>query len=208
MHDMDKAWQDVYNKNAKTLIPDYQKSCWIKSGFEERFSLTKQLIKSINDCKTIIDVGCGPGTYCNYFYEKGYKVTGVDYAKEVIKLAKKNYPKIPFKLANGNKLPFKDNSFDIVLSIGVLQCLYNYKSFIKELKRITKKHLIISTLRRGKVKDIQQNIEKQLQNDSWPTILYHPDDIREQLKGFKTNTITKHNNKFLSDCFFIHATKE
>jgi SAM-dependent methyltransferase len=39
-------------------------------------------------CKNILVVGCGYGRECVYFYEKGFKVTGIDLSEEGIKLAK------------------------------------------------------------------------------------------------------------------------
>src|SRR3989344_1164354 len=54
----------------------------------------------------ILDLACGPGFFANEFAKKGAKVAGVDISEELIKMAKKNYPKIDFKTGLADKLPF------------------------------------------------------------------------------------------------------
>ena len=52
------------------------------------------LVKSgrVRPCKAI-DLGCGAGNYAIYLASKGFEVTGVDFSKTAIKLAKKNAKK-------------------------------------------------------------------------------------------------------------------
>lgn len=210
---MNKAWKCVYNRNALRDIPPHQMSCWSKQGFEERFSLLKKIIPETisSNYKTALDVGCGPGIYCQFLQELDLKVTGVDYSDETLQLAKKNFPNIRFQIADANNLPFKDKSYDLVLCIGLLQCVQDYKVIINELIRVTDKILILSTLKTNKWPfSPDSDLNQQLKYDSWPTRKFHPNNLIPLIekKGFSVELIENNvKGKPLDDCFFLVCKK-
>lgn len=95
---------------------------------------------------TVLDVGCGEGfTLMRLHKEKiGKKLSGIDNMEQAIKLGKKLHPQ--FKIEKGDiyKLPYKDNSFDLVLCMEVLEHLENPVAALKELKRVSKKYVLLS----------------------------------------------------------------
>lgn len=149
---MDESWHSVYETNAEKDLPEYEMSCWTKDDFDELVIATKAILRDIKgkNIKTALDVGCGPGYYCKYLHDIGYEVTGVDYSEKTLQVAKKKYPYLNFMQADGYALPFPDQGFDMVISIGALQCVYDYKKFLTESARVAKQALIISTLYRRK----------------------------------------------------------
>lgn len=102
--------------------------------------------------KKILDVGCGSGIFMLDFIKKGAQVTGIDYSQKMIDMASdllKQY-KVPktrylLKKANATKLPFKDNSFDMVLATGLADYLTDIEDqkFLKESARVLKKNGMI-----------------------------------------------------------------
>ncbi len=68
---------------------------------------------------TIIDMGCGSGRDLAHFASHGYKVIGVDYSLELLKLASA-YSHQLVVLADIASLPFKANTFDAGWAIGSL----------------------------------------------------------------------------------------
>lgn len=207
---MDDAWQKIYDENAKRDIPIHTMSCWSEEGFQELFKITFKLIKKLKNVKTVLDVGCGPGAYCAELHKKGYDVTGIDYSKNVIDRAKKEHLKMNFDVGSAYNLPYKNESFDLVICIGLLQCVYDAEKVIDELARTAKKHIIISTLlRERKLEEPIKLLNKKLEKDTWPTRDYHPSEIEDMLdrQGYITTTITKHKHKLINDGFFIIATK-
>jgi len=60
----------------------------------------------------ILDVGCGIGVDTNYIQSNGFKVIGVDLSKNMLKLAKRKFPEIDFRIEDMRKLQFESNSFD------------------------------------------------------------------------------------------------
>lgn len=82
-----------------------------KSGFSSKY-------------KKILDAGCGAGHFAAFIQRKtGNQIVGVDFAKEMINVAQKKYPKIDFICTSAEKLPFKNNSFDAIFAISLLHHL-------------------------------------------------------------------------------------
>lgn len=89
----------------------------------------------------VLDAGCGIGRHVVFFAEQGFNVYGVDISEEAIEianawLAKK---KLTANLNTGDiqKMPFRNDLFDVVVSHGVLDHIPfdNAKKAISEIKR-------------------------------------------------------------------------
>ncbi len=120
---------------------------------EEQLNKVKLIIKLLNiKNEKVLDVGCGTAFYSNLF--KDY--TGIDPSKEMLEQSKANVIQ-----GSGESLPFKDNSFDTVISISAI---HNFKDPIKgisEMKRVAKNKIAISVFKRAKNFKI---IEKELKD--------------------------------------------
>ena len=95
---------------------------------------------------SILDVGCGEGFTLNRLKENqiGKNLEGIEYLKAAIELGKKTYPDIKITEGSIYELPYKDNSFDLVLCTEVLEHLEDPEKGLKELVRVSKKYLVIS----------------------------------------------------------------
>lgn len=94
----------------------------------------------------ILDVGCGKGFLLYDFTQTlpGVEVAGIDISDYAIENAKEEVK--PFlKVCSANKLPFEDNSFDLVISINTLHNLYCYEleSALSEIERVSKNNKYI-----------------------------------------------------------------
>jgi ubiquinone/menaquinone biosynthesis C-methylase UbiE len=101
-------------------------------------SIKYMLSKIAADAKSMLDVGCGRGYWLNKVTcHTSIAVTGCD-LYDVIQLTSGTYVK-----AKIEKLPFADNSFDVVTCHHLLEHLIDLPAAIAELKRVTRKQLII-----------------------------------------------------------------
>lgn len=99
--------------------------------------LFDQLLKGrFDECKTILDAGCGGGRNLIYFLQNGFEVYGIDpnaEAVEAIKTLAGNlsaaYNPENFKVASSEDIPFGDASFDLVISSAVLHFARNEQHF-------------------------------------------------------------------------------
>ena len=69
--------------------------------------------------KKVFEVGCGDGQLLNYISEKGLDVLGLDFSKNLLVIAKKNYPNLKF--INKDICNYKTKEkFDGIISKDVL----------------------------------------------------------------------------------------
>lgn len=100
----------------------------------------KYILPRLNkNSNSILDVGCGNGYFFGQLKNTGLKLYGCDI---VDKSTKGNFT---FRAGNIENLPFADGQFDIVTCFHTLEHLVNPQRAISELKRVTKKQLIIVT---------------------------------------------------------------
>ncbi|GGJ64207.1 2-polyprenyl-3-methyl-5-hydroxy-6-metoxy-1,4-benzoquinol methylase [Anoxybacillus voinovskiensis] len=100
----------------------------------------------------VLDVGCGEGRWLRKLVDWGASpkhLAGVDLDGSIIQLAKELCAKdMTLLQAHGDELPFANESFDVVLTIGVLQHIKDKelrKKVSNELSRVLKKGGIIFT---------------------------------------------------------------
>lgn len=121
-----------YNKFAKEyeLLTEKLE----KQTREHSYSLITVSLKG----KKLLDVGCGSGCDAMYYAKKGADVFGIDISeKEIEMINKKVVGK--FSVGNMNKLPYKDNTFDIVTSTYAIQSSEDVTKAINEMIRVAKK---------------------------------------------------------------------
>ena len=66
--------------------------------------------------KVVLDVGCGSGAKADIFSRSARKIYGIDINRGDIENAKKKYQanNLFFKKGDAARIPFKDNTFDLV----------------------------------------------------------------------------------------------
>jgi SAM-dependent methyltransferase len=90
--------------------------------------------------RDVLDVGCGAGTDLVRFARGGATVTGVDIAASAIDLAKQNVAQqgiaADLRVADGERLPFPDGTFDVVFAHGVVQYTHDPRALVRECHRV------------------------------------------------------------------------
>ncbi|MDB4822431.1 class I SAM-dependent methyltransferase [Candidatus Pseudothioglobus singularis] len=89
--------------------------------------------------KKVLDLGGRDGTLTKHFIEKN-NVTLADIDENALEYAKINYKVETMKVDLNQSLPFKDNSFDVVLMAEVLEHLPYPNITLSEIKRVLKKN--------------------------------------------------------------------
>jgi SAM-dependent methyltransferase len=115
-----------------------------KNADWRRIELATRLIPA--NCKSVLDVGVGPGAFLNYLTLCGRfdRVTGIDkrrYSKFV-----ELTPDLDYRIMDIRKLSFPENSFDIVFCMEVLEHLDSktLEMGLSALRRIAKRKLVMT----------------------------------------------------------------
>jgi SAM-dependent methyltransferase len=97
----------------------------------------------------ILDAGCGDGVYTYVTAKLGGTVISVDISKKKIRRASlmakmmKSSKTVNFLVADLCHLPFKDNTFDIVLCIDVLEHIVEHARGFSQLSSVLRGKLIL-----------------------------------------------------------------
>lgn len=107
----------------------------------KKLAIIKNNVKISKNTK-ILDIGCGTGISSEF----DCFVVGIDPSIELLK-QNKNNGKL---LGIAEALPFKDNSFDYIISVTAIHNFENINKSLNEMKRVGKDRFIFSILKKSK----------------------------------------------------------
>lgn len=142
----------------------------------------------------VLDVGSGLGYGMAILSVIAREVQGIDVDSKAVRYANTEYvgnnPKIKnVQKYNGYKTPFRNNEFDVVTCIDVLEHVVDYDRFVDELLRISKDYVLIST----------PNQRPEFTNpDGTPKNYWH---LREWKHSELSKILSKHNA--VVDWYFV-----
>lgn len=88
----------------------------------------------------LLDIGCGNGAYSIIFAKHGFDCVGVDISSRMLHWTRKNMDKnkvrFPLVKADCLGLPFKDGTFDYVLSVAVFHHLDSEEKRFKAFREV------------------------------------------------------------------------
>jgi SAM-dependent methyltransferase len=91
---------------------------------------------------SILDIGCNVGSLLKTLHKFDYQHTcGVEISEAKLKLGRALNPEIRERLINadGSKLPFKDEAFQVVISFDTLEHIKDINAHLTEVKRVLEK---------------------------------------------------------------------
>ncbi len=86
----------------------------------------------------ILDAGCGTGEIVGQLIRCGHEVWGLDISELMIRYAKEHCVLGRFQQGDIEHLPFRDNTFDMVVCLGVLEYLNTDEKALREIRRVLK----------------------------------------------------------------------
>lgn len=162
-------------------------------------------IEKYSKNKKIIECGCGIGKISTYFQNKGYSVTAVDIDENILKLAEniverssfKETPK--FEVMSIMNLKYKNKTFDVVFSNGVLE---HFKD--NEIIKILKEEIRIADVvvfgvpsKYFNDNEFMHGDERYLTKEEWRTLIkkangkileedaFHSQSLKKRIKNKK-----------------------
>ena len=115
----------------------------------------RRIIKGLATCvpfETVLDVGAGQGSLLQEFmadFPAIRSAFGADISPSAVKLARRNVPAAEFAVADLERGPidvFAGRRFDLVICSDVLEHIPDDLAAMRNLRKVTGRHLIVSTL--------------------------------------------------------------
>lgn len=156
--------------------------------------------------KHVLDLGCGAGEASTYFALQGAKVSGCDISSGFLKVAGDVAERYGVELelvqAEAGKLPFSDESFDIVFGNGVLHHV-ELTTAAQEVKRVLKKNglgVFIEPLPYNPIINVYRQLAKGVRTEDEKPLTF------KQIRDFGHNFSSLHHEEFwlFSLIIFLH----
>lgn len=126
---MAKTYDTLYSEEQKTKI----------EAMLER-------VKLVGNCR-LLDCGCGTGLLFEYVASEADMVVGFDVSRGILEEAKKrgrNFRNVHLVLADADYMPFKDEVFNHIFAVTLLQNMPKPLDTLAEAKRVAKKGAFVA----------------------------------------------------------------
>jgi SAM-dependent methyltransferase len=101
----------------------------------------KFIFENIDDDVLVLDVGTGAGMVPILFRQTSHEVVAIDLSKLAVRTAKgSSGSDSSFIVADASLLPFKKDSFDTVIAVGLFNRIEDLTPFLDEFSRIIKEN--------------------------------------------------------------------
>lgn len=177
---------------------------------KQRNDYVIKVVSERNNTNLALDVGCGTGDLVCELAKKGISATGVDFAKDMIDIAKKNARALNLKKAKFECVSIFDyniepNKYDIVSANGFIEYISyeEFKKFIKISFRILKPggSLILGSRNRlFNIFSLNKFTEEEIDEGSLNALLLESVEIAKannirKLYGIRTVSLQKEGKK-------------
>jgi ubiquinone/menaquinone biosynthesis C-methylase UbiE len=139
VEEFDRNW----NRREETLYNHWtagEPVNQIQLAFRSHWKLFQELMGPNFKGRRVLEVGCGRASISSYFAQNGFDVTCLDLSEKVLQVAeeiyKKNNLKAKFVQGNALDLAFPDGSFDVNVSIGLLEHFEDLEKLLSEQVRV------------------------------------------------------------------------
>jgi ubiquinone/menaquinone biosynthesis C-methylase UbiE len=143
-----------FNFNVPDLIELYSRHYddkmlrWRSLGASDKANNIESMVKSLcGQIKSVLEVGCGSGAVLQELADRrvGWDFKGIEISDERSKstLERNNAQDITILGYDGKKIPFEDDSFDLVYATHVLEHVTDLRGFLLELRRVARRFIYV-----------------------------------------------------------------
>jgi len=160
--EFDRDYFEVGNKSNYHGYPDDN----ILKNLKEKADL---IVKFFSSRAVLLEVGCAKGYLVKILRERGLKVFGVDISGYAIQEAEDTVEGFVQIADIRGKLPYRDNEFDGVISVDVLEHIEEEKvsQVLGEFKRVGKKQMHFVTFGSGISPNEKDKTHKTMKGQDW-----------------------------------------
>lgn len=191
-----KEFLSRYEKGASIYDEERLKDYEGKKVLKEQLKILTKILKK-HKPKKVLEAGCGTGRILLPLAKLGYNIEGFDLSENMLKELNKKNSNVKTKIGDIEKIPYKDETFDLTYSITVLMHMSKIDKAIKEMIRVTKKggYIIFDLPNK---ESIWTKISILLNPKKKRSLLYSKKDIQKILKkeNYQTTGIFSYARTF------------
>lgn len=113
----------------------------LKDNFAFRLAMANyEFAKRYVSNKLVLDAGCGARRGAWALAKTARKVVGIDYSSKAIEYARRRFSRdnIEYKVMNCCELDFPDNTFDVAVSLEVIEHIEDQRRYLSQMSRVLK----------------------------------------------------------------------
>jgi ubiquinone/menaquinone biosynthesis C-methylase UbiE len=128
-------WDDLYHGRSLRALVFQQRSSFVLKWIEQL---------SLPQGSRVLDIGCGPGWVSIVLAERGFRVSSIDSAQAMIETTRRNVHSsakeelVNVSVGDAHRLAFSDETFSVVMALGVLSYLHPPQQALREMARVTR----------------------------------------------------------------------
>lgn len=161
----------------------------------------RALIRNVKNGDSVMDIGAGVFGACQYIAEKTAlkcDLFAYDQSYTAMEIVNRVTPQIDYQLGEcAGRLPFEDNSFDVVMAGEVIEHMEDPAAFCAELCRISRQWVSLST--------VDTNCANAIKHGEYPEHIWEftPEDLVSFFEPFGVVTY-----EVVGDYHFIYFMKQ
>jgi SAM-dependent methyltransferase len=180
----ESEWRARFERFARAFDDEPRISGWSDAGLRRRVAAFSALLPGLRlpERARVLELGCGGGTYVRLLAGLGYRTVGLDYSVPSLQRAVAADPgrKGLYLAGEAYGLPFAPGSFDLVVSIGVLQARSEPARALAEMARVMRPGavLVVEALNGHGAVALARHAIQRLRG--WPSRVhaYRPAEVR------------------------------
>lgn len=196
-----KIWDKMASKFAKGKVS--------KTHPQQERLLLEELEKD----SSVLDVGCANGKHVFFLAKYGFRATGLDLSKEMIRIAveraKKEELKVNFVVGDATKLNFPDQSFDYVICMGnVLGSIPGVKQrekALNEIFRVARNEIILELVKSDTTKETKSRYKFLNKDESYFVKRWDEKEISAIIKRLGYDARIKKGRKSVIAKYFFYV---
>jgi ubiquinone/menaquinone biosynthesis C-methylase UbiE len=141
-----KLVDELFDTNATYWRDTYKEKDISGIIYQRRQATALSYIDGLKLPKTahVLEIGCGAGFLTAALVKRGFFVEGIDHSQTMVDLTLENAKqrgivnRINVCTGDVHELSYENNSFDLIIALGVIPWLHNFKKALAEINRVTK----------------------------------------------------------------------
>ena len=127
----------MMNRNEYRIMYDIERTYWWFKGKQFLINMLLKMHLEVSEESKLLDIGCGTGIILELLkkYGTGY---GVELSSLGIRMLRKRKQRLIVQADANRVIPFKNDIFDAIMCLDVLEHLKNDTGLLKEMLRICK----------------------------------------------------------------------